>query len=175
MPQIGSASNAQAIFWRYWCRLKIEIWHTCFTSPTYQPVTDCFFFFGRYVFLHYLVYLGLKTRSNEFLLSFFLLVNLHLIGRKVNYQAGIFKANPKTPTSTNLFGLLRLDFNTPSIQFRSSSIWTWLVPRNRSGPCKFVRCRQPLQGPLQGRKASIARGRTTTAIAARPPKALSTA
>ena len=59
----------------------------------------------------------------------------------------------------------------PGIQFGSLSNCAWHVPRNRSGPRKFVRCRIL----LQRREPAIVRGRTTRAVAARPPKALGTA
>ena len=58
---------------------------------------------------------GLTTRNLFFCssISFFLLIinRLHLIGRKMNHQAGIFKGNSKTPNSTrNRLGLLCLNF-----------------------------------------------------------------
>ena len=78
------------------------------------------------------------TKNLFFCSSFFFLIYLHLIGRKVNLTcASIFKANSKVPNSTiTLSGLLCLDFN---FQIGSLSTWTWHVPRNRSGPRKIVR------------------------------------
>ena len=72
-----------------------------------------------------------------FCLLFF---NFHLIGPTVNHRAGIFKASSKTPNSKiGLLGLLCLNFN---IQSGSLSTWMWHVPRSRSGPRQFVRCRR---------------------------------
>ena len=87
----------------------------------------------------------------------------------MNHHAGIFKGNSKTSNSSiSLLGLLCLFFY---IQFGSCPPGGGIFDANEAGranSCGVVGC-------FEGREAAIARGRTIEPVAARPPKALSTA
>ena len=75
---------------------------------------------------------------------------VHLIGRKVNHQAATFKGNSKTPNSTkSLYELLCLNTN---FQFGSLSTWTRHVPRNRRRARKVV---HRVVGCLRGEQAPL--------------------
>ena len=93
---------------------------------------------------------------------FFIEICLYPIGRPGRHFQGKFQ-------NTN-FNKNYAPVPVLFVQFENLSTWAWHVPRNLSGPRKFVRCRRL----LKGREVAIARGRTTAAVAARPLKTLST-
>ena len=130
--------------------------HTCY----------CFTWYLAYYLIDHLI--DKHTCSNRFV--FRIELNLHLVGRKMKSPSRHFhnldkKSNIKMAYFCCLISS-KIGFN-----LRSLNTSTGHVLCNRSRPNESVPCRRL----IQRREATIARGRTTGAAAARLPKALGTA